>query len=109
MTISMNRVRHTRTPRIDLADIHLADNVDAYVDVRNEPDNLAKQWHRILNGQSIVRSIFLRGYELNNPGEMYETLEQAHRILQGAPLDDVQRPMTRTPTRTDTMSRKREP
>lgn len=88
----MNRVQRTRAPRIDLADIHRVDNVDVVVDVHNEPNepgNLAEQWQGILNAQSILRPILLRGYELNNPSEMYETLEQANRVLQGAPLDDV--------------------
>ena len=38
---------------------------------------------------------------MNNPGEMYEALEHANRVLQGALLNDVQWSITHTLTRTD--------
>lgn len=48
-------------------------------------------------------------YSRANPGEMYEALEQTDRVMQGALLDDVHWSMTRTPTRTNNLSRRKEP
>ncbi|RWR93152.1 protein NRT1/ PTR FAMILY 4.6-like protein [Cinnamomum micranthum f. kanehirae] len=106
------RAMRYRALQIDLTNIQRAEDVDEATDVQNEPTNpdiFALQMQRIANVRSILQPILHRGYELStqHPSELYEAIEQVCRVLLGASLGDVQQPMPCTPTRMDTLNRRR--